>query len=76
MIYQVENMRLQTWESLVLRYALLVICQVEMDMVNFRDIHLERSSYLVHNYFFLSLGPASEVPKLTNYGMVLFQTRA
>ena len=26
--------------------------------------------------FFLSLGLATEVPKLTHYGMVLFQTRA
>ena len=48
-IYQVENLRLNNRESMVLRYSLLVICKVEMYMVSFRDIHWERSSFLVHN---------------------------
>ena len=47
--YQVENLRVQNYESLVLRYAPSVICQVETEMVSLRVLHWERSSYLVHN---------------------------
>ena len=47
--YQVETLRVQNWEILVLRYATLEICQAEMDMGNLTVIQLERSSYLVHN---------------------------
>ena len=36
---------------------------------------LEEASDFVEG-FFISLGLATEVPKLTHYGMVLFQTRA
>ena len=49
LIYQVENLRLQNWDILVLRYSPLVIWQVEMEKVILRYIHWKRSSYLVHN---------------------------
>ena len=47
--YQVESFRMLNWESLILRYIPLVIYQVEMETVNLRYIHWERSIYLVHN---------------------------
>ena len=45
---QVENLRVQNWEGLVLSYDLMMRYQVEMEMASLRDIHWERS-YLVHN---------------------------
>ena len=45
---QVENLRVQNWESLVLSYDLMMRYQVEMEMASLRDVHWERS-YLVHN---------------------------
>ena len=45
---QVENLRVQQWDSRVLRYAPLERFQVEIDMSSLRDLHWERS-YLVHN---------------------------
>ena len=48
-IYKVENSRVQNWESLVLRYAPLMICQREMEMVILRVLHWDRSNYLVQN---------------------------
>ena len=48
LIYQVENLRVQNWKSLVLSYYTLVICQVDMEMARLRYLQWERS-YLVHN---------------------------
>ena len=38
-IYQLEDLSLNNWESLVLRYSPMVICQAEMDMESLRVIH-------------------------------------
>ena len=48
--YQVDNLRVQNWESLLLRNAPIVRCQLEMEMemASLRDLHLERN-YLVQN---------------------------
>ena len=45
---QVENLRVQNWESLLLSYDFMMRYQVEMEMAGLRDVHWERS-YLVHN---------------------------
>ena len=46
--FQVENLRVQKYESMFLRHAPLVICQAEMDMVSLRYLYWDRS-YLVQN---------------------------
>ena len=45
-------------------------------LVKYRPNNYVWLAVLAFFSFFLSFGPASEVPKLTHYGMVLFQTRA
>ena len=48
-IHQMENFRVQRWESLVLRYVRLGRCQEEMEMVRLRYRHWDTSIYLVHS---------------------------
>ena len=56
-------------DRFVLKNMLDVLCYLSSLLVTLTSLHSVLS-------FFLSLGRATEVPKLTHYGMVLFQTRA
>ena len=62
---------------LTLHIDICLLLTYELDGIIFKWICLYRVCTIICDAsYILSLGLATEVPKLTHYGMVLFQTRA